>query len=121
MGLVYSALAAAAPENPLIGYALTPVNYGITAWNMLIHYPWKIFSSEPVQGAIADTLMVYDFYMKYAFPYIILGSLGLAYLGIPDFERSKEMTAFQTRAQIDAIVQQQPKHQARWAELWGLK
>jgi len=120
MGIVYSALLAAAPNNSTIASIVRPINAAVSGFHWCMTPVYKIWFSGPVQGAVADAIMINDLYVKYLFPYVMAGTFLLATLGPDSAPHSQQFSRLQLRYQIDSEIERNPKFEQRYAELQGL-
>ena len=105
MGIVYSALIAAAPNNKIVGSILTPINMLINGYHWCLTPVYKVWGSDIIQGAIRDALMVNDLYIKYLFPYIMYGTFLIAAFGPDTFGYTQRFMKLQIRYQIDSEIE----------------
>ena len=103
MGIVYSALVAAAPNNEIMGKTLTYVNTLVNGYHLLLTPVYYLTSSSLLQGAYADSTKVLDLYMKNVFPYVTMFSI-LCIMMSKTPPNSEIATRYQIRASMDEYV-----------------
>lgn len=105
MGLIYSAMIAAAPNSSIIGQILKPINSIISTYHWCMTPIYKVWFSDIVQGAVQDALMVNDLYIRYFFPYVMFGTFLVAAWGPNTFQYSQKFMKLQIRYQIDSEIE----------------
>lgn len=120
MGIVYSAMVAAAPNNSAVATILKPINMAVNTYHWLMTPVYKIWGSDLIQRAINDALEANNVYSKYIFPYVMFGTFLLAAFGPQNQAWSKKFLSMQMRMQIDGELEKNPKFEHRYAELQGL-
>jgi hypothetical protein len=119
MGLIYSTLLAASASSSTAATLVHPLTILGGYYKRIMAKPYQLLGSSPVQGAIGDSLMFWDLYLRYVMPYIGAGALMYSALQLQPLYHSTQPQYYQMRYYLDEGARK--KHpQNRWAETFTL-